>query len=556
MIDENFYQKKVDELKRSLQSKTVFINESFSGGLFRTSAKDNLNTLSIYHMLRGLEIDTDTETYEILSIALPKSATLFNEKVAETETAEKIIFNQLDYIVELTTNMENQLASLFELIRKQNTGEKIEDPTILSDTLYKKIIPILKDSKLDFGTIKKSIKAIQVSEALTQQKMFQNFIGFLKDEIKKNKTGLKGTVYNEIDNMNLKSLEPSSFKTNNINYLLVEPDIKSGLIGDNVIQRISLFLEKVIISMGLSDLKYISYKNNAYDYLKDVITSMTTYAGIKPVVTPSIIEEYKDVINKIGDILITPEIEKMTTIYSKTITIPSIQSLYISLLSSMVLKLINYNYEEIEKQEIAQKQNKENTVISEKSRSTYVNIINTFDQLKESGFFENTKVFYETKKYTMKEKEMIKLLKMLFFKMGLIKDFPAGYLERGTFDADILGNAVRKFQASLKISRQGIKVDGRIGKNTRLALNASVELLKQKIGVDSKVGENKKTIVGNKAKSPKQSVSVKNQQQSVPVETQQSKANSNYSGGGSMPNDIKSMKIKTSPSDATSVSLN
>ena len=69
--------------------------------------------------------------------------------------------------------------------------------------------------------------------------------------------------------------------------------------------------------------------------------------------------------------------------------------------------------------------------------------------------------------------------------MGLIKDFPSGYLERGTFDAKTLGNAVRKFQASLKISGQGIKVDGRIGKNTRLALNASVELLNQKIEVKS-----------------------------------------------------------------------
>ena len=99
MIDENFYQKKVDELKRSLQSTTVFINESFSGGIFRTSAKDNLNKLSIYHMLRGLEIDTSTEAYDTLSAALPKSADLFVESKAETVTAEKIIINQLDNII-------------------------------------------------------------------------------------------------------------------------------------------------------------------------------------------------------------------------------------------------------------------------------------------------------------------------------------------------------------------------------------------------------------------------------------------------------------------------
>jgi hypothetical protein len=474
MIDENFYQKKVDELKLSLQSKTVFINESFSGGLFRTSAKDNLNTLSIYHMLRGLEIDTDTETYKTLSIALPKSATLFNEKVAETETAEKIIFNQLDYIVELTTNMENQLASLFELIRKQNTGEKIEDPTILSDTLYKQIIQIHKNSNLDFGNIKKSIKDIQVSEASAEYKMFKLFIGFLRDEITKNKTGLKETVYNEIDNMNLKSLESSSFTTNNINYLLVEPDIKSGLIGDNVIQRISLFLEKVIISMGLSDLKYISYKKNAYDYLENVITNMTTSAIKSPVVTPSLIKDYKDIINEIGHILIEPEIDKMKSIYSKTITIPSIQSLYISLLSSMVLKLINYNYKEIEKEEIAQKQNKENTVISKTKISK--DFFTNFNGFKETGFFENTKVFYENKRYTGNEKEMISWLKWVLKDMGLIKIYKEGYLDRKTFDPDILGFAVENFQKSTKKGGEPLKADGRVGKDTRLALLAFAKL--------------------------------------------------------------------------------
>ena len=474
MIDENFYQKKVDELKQSLQSTTVFINESFSGGIFRTSAKDNLNKLSIYHMLRGLEIDTSTEAYDTLSAALPKSADLFVESKAETEFADKIIFNQLDYIVELTTNMENQLATLFETIKKQNVGEKIEDPTILSDKLYKQIIPILKDSKLDFGTIKKSIKAIQVSEALTQQKMFQNFIGFLKDEITKNKTGLKGTVYNEIDNMNLKSLEPSSFTTNNINYLLVEPDIKSGLIGDNVIQRISLFLEKVIISMGLSDLKYISYKNNAYDYLENVITNMTTSAIVSSVVTPSLIKGYKDVINQIGHILIEPEIDKMKSIYSKTITIPSIQSLYISLLSSMVLKLINYNYKEIEKQELAKQQNKENAVISETKIAKV--FFDNFKGLKDKGFFEITKVFYENKKYTLKEKEMISWLKYLLQNMGLIKNYREKYLDRMTFDSDILGYAVENFQKSTKIGDATLKADGRVGKDTRLALLAFAQL--------------------------------------------------------------------------------
>lgn len=481
MIDENYYQRKVDELRRSLKSKTVFINESFSGGIFRTSAKDNLNQLSIYHLLRGLEIDTEEETYKILKSALPKSQEFFDEAKAETTTADNLIFAQLDYIVDLAYNVENQLAGLFEVIKKQNAGEKIEDDSILSDTLYKEIIPIIKESGKNFSKIKKGINAIQVSEALTQKRMFDNFIEFLKDKISKNKTGLKTSVYNEIDNMNLSEIDASSFDITKSNYVSREPDIDTALKSNNVVDRISMFLEKVIRVMGLPELTYISYTNNAYDFLSQVITTMSSNAGIKTILTPSILEEYKDVINKIGEKLITPELEKLTSIYSNNLTIPSIQSLYIAILSSLILKLINYNYEAIETQETLAKDVKGATELSEKLRKKYVGIINSYDQLKDSGFFENTKVFYEKKSFNMGEKKMITLLKTLFFKMDLISDFPSGYLERGTFDADILGNAVKKFQSSLKISGQGIQVDGRIGKNTRLALTAFAESLNSKL---------------------------------------------------------------------------
>lgn len=483
MIDENFYQKRVDELKRSLKSQTVFINESFSGGLFRTSAKDHLNELTIYHLLRGLEIDTESETYKVLAAALPKSQEFFIETKAETTYADNLIIAQLNYVVELTDNMENQLKGLFEVIKKQNSGEKIEDESLLSDTLYKEIIPIIKESGKDFSKIKKSIKAIQVSEALTQKTLIQNFIEVLKPKITSNKTGLNGAVYTEIDNMNLSKIDESKFDTKKTNYLTKAPDIDSALKSNNVVDRISMFLEKVIRAMGLPELTYISYTNNAFDYLSQVITMMSASGGIKPIITPSLLDEYKDVINKIGEKLITPEVEKLTSIYSNNLTIPSIQSLYVSLLSSMILKLINYNYEAIEATDKLKKeaQEKIKTELSEKLRTKYVSISNTFEQLKDTGFFENTKVFYEKKSYTLPEKKMILLLKMLFFKMGLITEAPSGYLERPTFDPAILGNAVKKFQSSLKIIGGGIQVDGRIGKNTRLALTVFAESLNSKL---------------------------------------------------------------------------
>ncbi len=110
MIDENFYQKRVDELKKALKSKTVFINESFSGGLFRTSAKPYLKELSIYHLLRGLEIDTDSETYTKLSENLPVAKDIFNESTAEDITSDRIVEEQLNYVKEAVKKAEKDIV--------------------------------------------------------------------------------------------------------------------------------------------------------------------------------------------------------------------------------------------------------------------------------------------------------------------------------------------------------------------------------------------------------------------------------------------------------------
>lgn len=479
MIDENFYQKKVDELKKSLSLQTVFINESFSGGLFRTSAKDYLNSLSIYHLLRGLEIDTDKKTYDVLKSVLPQYKDIFDASNAEMITSDKLLFGQMDYVVKLVYDVETELSELFELIKKQNSGEKVEDMTILSDTLYQEILPILKENKKDFGKLKKSLLAIQVSETVSRKKMFENFVDYLKNKLTQDKTGLNAEVYAKIDGMRLRTLKAGSFVNKPKNYFTKEFDIEDGLTGNSPIERISMFFEIALNTIGIPELTYMTYDNNAYDFLELIITNMTASSGIKPLVTPVLLSEYKDLINKIGEKLINPKLAELTSIYSQNITIPSIQTLYISLLSSLILKLINYNYEAIEFKE--KKEREDRTKVSPTLQKKYVEILNSIDQLKSEGFFDNKKVFYERKVFSKNEQRMITILKTLFFKMGIISNFPTGYLERGTYDRNILGEAVKKFQNSLTKGGRKIQVDGRIGKDTRSALLSFGESLRTKI---------------------------------------------------------------------------
>jgi hypothetical protein len=158
MIDENFYQKRVDELKRSLKSQTVFINESFSGGLFRTSAKPILSELSIYHLIRGLEIDTDEETYTKLQSMLPICKDVFNPKVSENLFSAEIVEKELEYI-------KTQLESIQSGISEEVTT-------------------LLKDNKENISKLNALINSLKGNE-----KLIEKYLTTLTEEIEEKSPG-------------------------------------------------------------------------------------------------------------------------------------------------------------------------------------------------------------------------------------------------------------------------------------------------------------------------------------------------------------------------------
>jgi hypothetical protein len=136
----------------------------------------------------------------------------------------------------------------------------------------------------------------------------------------------------------------------------------------------------------------------------------------------------------------------------------------------------------VERVEKLSSEARQRTEISEKVQKKYNESLTTYNSLVASGFLDSDKVFYENKKYTSAEQEMIVQLKKFFSAIGLLKNRSTSYLESKVFDKNILGNAVKKFQGAVKIGGSGIQVDGRIGKNTRLALTAFMEDFEQRLG--------------------------------------------------------------------------
>lgn len=445
MIDENFYQKRVDELKRSLKSQTVFINESFSGGLFRTSAKPILKDLSIYHLLRGLEIKTDEETYTKLQSLLPICKNLFDPKVPENLFSVEIVELELEYI-------KTQLGSI-------------------KNTISEEVTSLLKDNKENISKLNALISSLKGNETLIEK-----YLTTLTETIAANQTGLKDAVYEKIDNMGLKTLKPESFGTDSrlwLNEKNLDATIDEKLNDNNPIVRISMLLELVLKTMNIDGLKFIS-SESPYDYLVSIIGFIETK------ITPSKLEGFKGFIDTISKDIFKNQKDLLDSQHKKSITIPTLQSLFISLVTVIILKAIASASVEAVKGE--EKKEEPKSLLSEKAQVKAKAIITAFDELGKLGFFQSEKVFYEKPKkpYTLVEKDMIISLKKLLSEIGLLPK-SSGYLNRGTFDAQILGEAIKSFQSSIEINGQGLKSDGRIGKNTRLVLSTFVEDLKERL---------------------------------------------------------------------------
>ena len=398
--------------------------------------------------MRGLEIDTDSETYEKIGSTIPTLKELFTESTAETEKAHKIVVKQLEYIRDEINKLDKSISD--------------------------EVSAFLKENKKDIAKLKSSINSLKGRDTLIGE-----YIKSLTDNVSGNQTGLK-SVYDEIDKKGLKDLEPENFKLDFKVWLKeadIEKTVESNITINNPITRISMMLEMVLKSMNIGGLKFTTFSDNACDYLKSVLGT------VESKISTTKIEGFEDFLNNLSKEIVKEQLGQLENTHKKAITIPSLQSLFISLVTILIVKAIaNSSSEAVTGQEQIQATQPKST-LSEKVQVKAKAIITAYDELEKLGFFESEKVFYEKPKkpYSKSEQDMIVSLKKLFSEIGLLPKTSSTYINRGSFDKDVLGEAVKTFQSSVELNSQELKSDGRIGKNTRLVLATFVEDLKARL---------------------------------------------------------------------------
>lgn len=449
--------------------KNVKIYESFSGGLFRGRVGNTINKLKIYHLLRGLEIETEADSYTKLAKAIPSCEGVFVESEAETINSSRIITDQIKYIEIQINTIEQKYKTVFDFVNANITGKGVEGDS-LDDKLYKEIEPLIlkaKEGGLAFGKIKGIIKAVH------GEKTMGTFFSELIKNIETDDSGLEAELFNKIDDLDLEEIESKNFAPMPKNYVS-EPVKSDDLISsNNPIQRISGLIEKALDIMKIEGISYVTGEDS-FQFLSSIIIPLSKASGVA--IGPSELKNYEGIIREIGEKILKPELETFVSKHSKNITIPSLQSLYFGLVSSLILKLINYNVKSIETKEEATKKSEEDAKKNvSKIKTAYTKVEKSYSTLNDTNFFKSDRIFYSTprKKYTDAEYEIIKNLKEMFVSLGFIEDKTNEYLESKRF-GELLTEAIKQFQTLV-----GLNSDGKIGKNTKIALKAFLESLKQ-----------------------------------------------------------------------------
>lgn len=446
------YFNKVKEVKSSLSKsfpEHLALNESFAGGVFEKSAKDYLKDLTIYNLLRGLEIKTNETSYTNIGKMIPSCTSLFNESTAETTFASAIVVEQLRYIQKTLNKKEQSLSANSEIIKS------------------------IKESGIDLSKIKSNPKIVESIK--NSSTIINEFIQALSEAVNQNSTGLKTSVYSVIDNMDLETLKPESFASSEKKlWLEEEVDPMKAVVTESPIQRISIMLEMALKAMKIKGISFLQYQKNASQFLSMILTPMSESTNVE--IPKEVISELQPIIDEIYPKLFSDMIDSASQKWDN-VTIPSLQSLFLALSSFLTLKVIVGNIESVEKLAASETEAKKKTEITENTKKKFEAILVAGNELKGSDFFNNKKVFYETKKFTKSEEDMIILLKKFFASMGLIKNIPDSYFQKPSFDKDVLGEAVKVFQKSVKIRGVALPADGKIGPNTRAVMANFIEHL-------------------------------------------------------------------------------
>lgn len=461
-----------------------FISSDFSS-LFDSDAEFRLKKLTIDKLFEGLDIEKSQELHNIIKSSIPSTASVMGLSDASKNSAFDLVKTQVSYIDSKIINIERDLKAGFDLVLSatqtsyKDRAKKISE--ITNPSGISSVIPKIDEAVKNFM---KSTTIDFKSESLKQ-----SFISLYKLDISNiisqtltsleqsaSTVGLKG-LYTIIDGIDLQEIEDTTAQINPKILISSQLDLIELIKSNDIYDRMGSFYEMVMNMFPYGQQlttkfgkDYSSINLTSGIVGPDAIMAMKQFI---PSIDSSIFEPMSELLNEVSSILVKRVFVQSPDEDLKYIFTPSLQVMYMCMISLVSLKLIDLNLQvealvtktetEIKKGEAEKKYN----VLRNKAMAT-AEIVEKLDEL---GFFTTDRLVYKVGSRKMNPETVKMINNFLIY----TKSLPKSKLNSEIYD-NITEQGIKDFQ-----TKAGTKlVDGKIGRETKNFIKGYADALNQK----------------------------------------------------------------------------
>lgn len=470
-----------------------FISSDISG-FFDSDAEFRLKKLTIDKLFEGLDIEKSQELHNIIKSNIPSTASVMGLSDASKNSAFDLVKTQVSYIDSKIINIERELKAGFDLVLSatqtsyKDRAKRISE--ITNPSGVSSVIP-----KID-QAVKKYMKSNTID--FKSESLKQSFISLYKLDISNiisqtltsleqsaSTVGLKG-LYTIIDDIDLQEIEDTTAQISPKILISSQLDLIELIKSIDIYDRLGSFYEMVMNMFPYGQQlttkfgkDYSSINLTSGIVGPDAIMAMKQFI---PSIDSSIFEPMSELLNEVSSILVKRVFLQSPDEDLKYIFTPSLQVMYMCMLSLVSLKLIDLNLQVetlVIKTEEQIKKEAERKVYEEKL-DRVKKLLSVTEELESMRFFQKGGLVYKIGSTKMSP-NIIKLINNYF---AILKLLPPSKFNDSNYDT-LTSDAVTKFQNSY-----GLKfVDGKIGNETKaemkeVALNYKLKYNIQNIESD------------------------------------------------------------------------
>lgn len=484
MLFKNLYN---DDDKYRL-SESNFISSDWTT-LFDSDAKFRLKELTIDKLFEGLDLEKSEDLHNFIKTNIPSIAPILGRYNASQKNAFELVSSQIKYIENRILFIEKELASGFEAVIAATKGDFSSRAKsisqITSPSGFSSVIPRIDEAVKNF--MKNTTMDIK-SESLKQSFISlynKDISSIIKDtltsiEQSSSTVGLKA-LYTKVDSLKMEEIEADT--ATSLPKILIGSTLEpiEYLVSTDIYDRLAGFYEMVISLFPFGqqltskfDKNYTSINVMSGQVGPDAISSMKQFM---PYLDVSTFVPMSSLLNEVSSILVDRVFIQSPDEDLKNIFTPSLQVMYMCMISILSLKLINLNLE-VESL-VVQKEKEIKDIEAQKQYTVQKNkamgVVETVDKLDQTGFMTTDKLVYKVGSKKMNP-EIVKLLNNF---LAYLEDVPQSKFNSEIFDT-ITEQGVKNFQTKGKAKL----VDGKVGRETKAIIKDVGELAKQKFAQD------------------------------------------------------------------------